>query len=189
MCPDRTTPTPLRSPRSSSRGKCERERRSAVATGLSPRSWRRLVLLSSAGCDRRRVSLRRRTETGRDPSQNRIWVSSVPDPGAGLTTPRSRNGTGDTQIAAADIEPVAAPGPIDCDAHRTTRRRTLARYSISASGNRVDHCPRTPAQQRVAEWCSRSRMSVISSVGSLRHCEQTPRTSPETFGGDRCSVE
>jgi len=61
--------------------------------------------------------------------------------------------------------------------------------SISASGNRVDHCPRTPAQQRVAEWCSRSRMSVISSVGSLRHCEQTPRTSPETFGGDRCSVE
>ena len=31
----------------------------------------------------------------------------------GLTTPRSRNGTGDTQIAAADIEPVAAPGPID----------------------------------------------------------------------------
>ncbi len=31
----------------------------------------------------------------------------------GITTPRSRNGTGDTQIAAADIAPVAAPVPLD----------------------------------------------------------------------------
>ncbi len=51
------------------------------------------------------------TEIGRDPSQDRIWVSSVPDPG--LSTPRSWNGTGDTQIAAADVAPVAAPVPLD----------------------------------------------------------------------------
>jgi len=70
-----------------------------------------LVLLKQCGVRSPTGLAALTTETGRDPSQDRIWVSSVPDPG--LTTPRSRNGTGDTQIAAADIEPVAAPVAID----------------------------------------------------------------------------
>ena len=57
----------------------------------------------SRGADDRRLGGIRRT--------NRIWASSVPDPG--LTTPRFRNGTGDTQIADVDIEPDAAPVPLD----------------------------------------------------------------------------